>query len=462
VTLGRREDENRNKAQRPPVLKADGYSFDYQAMDGWVPDTQFLNDGDPGWALRSGKTTTVGYVVKPFRNFGFIDRQRSAGGLNALAADLLGNLTVFLNKSDSFRPETPAVGITLEELPNPSSKDETYGFSINLGNKFVLRANKYETRAINSRAGQSAIFAQRVGRVDFERFAGNNDAISLQRQARVWLTAQGLSGTGLTDAIANVMKIPSNMVSVYNNATLSETSDVVSKGEEIELNYNPNNYLTLRGTITRSEVLDLNLSPHIPQWITQRLPIWETIIDPRTGVKWLDQGYNGDNPQTGSQTPRQFLVGNVVTPLAIVQAMEGKKKSETREWAARFSASYQLAGLFENKYLKRTRVSTAIRWESEGAIGYYGIPINGDYTAASALDPNKPIWNSAHTYVDLGLSYSTRIYHDKWRARYQLNIRNVQESGTRLQKIGAFPDGRGHTFRIVDPRQFIFTATFDR
>ena len=83
---------------------------------------------------------------------------------------------------------------TLEELTNPSSNDKTYGFSINIGSKFVLRANKYETRAINSRAGQSAIFAQRGGRVDFERFAGNNDAISLQRQARVWLTAQGLTG----------------------------------------------------------------------------------------------------------------------------------------------------------------------------------------------------------------------------------------------------------------------------
>ena len=42
-----------------------------------------------------------------------------------------------------------------------------------------------------------------------------------------------------------------------------------------------------------------------------------------------------------------------------------------------------------------------------------------------------------------------------------MNVKNVQENGSRLQKIGAYPDGRGHTFRIVDPRQFIFTTTFD-
>ena len=34
------------------------------------------------------------------------------------------------------------------------------------------------------------------------------------------------------------------------------------------------------------------------------------------------------------------------------------------------------------------------------------------------------------------------------------------ESG-RLQKVGAYPDGRGHTFRIINPRTFIFTTTFD-
>ena len=80
--------------------------------------------------------------------------------------------------------------------------------------------------------------------------------------------------------------------------------------------------------------------------------------------------------------------------------------------------------------------------------------------AATELDPNRPIWDTDHLYIDAGVSYSTRMYHDKWRVRFQLNVRNLQENG-RLQKIGAYPDGRGHTFRIVDPRQFIFTTGID-
>lgn len=39
-------------------------------------------------------------------------------------------------------------------------------------------------------------------------------------------------------------------------------------------------------------------------------------------------------------------------------------------------------------------------------------------------------------------------------------IRNAFEGGL-LQTVGVNPDGSGYNFRIIDPRQFILTATFD-
>jgi hypothetical protein len=39
-------------------------------------------------------------------------------------------------------------------------------------------------------------------------------------------------------------------------------------------------------------------------------------------------------------------------------------------------------------------------------------------------------------------------------------VRNVLEDG-RLQAIGVNPNGQPYNFRIIDPRQFILTATFD-
>ena len=469
TTFGKRKDENRNKNQRPSYLKPNGWEFDFAQMDGWVGD----------WALREGETATSGYVVKPFRGWKFMDQARASGGVTGFFGDLLGGMTAYYNKSDSFRPETPAISVRLEQLPNPSSLGRDYGFSINLGNKFVLRANKYETKQIKSRAGQSAVFGQRVLRVDIENFAGNNDAISLQRQARLWTAAANptFTPTQVQDRVATIMGLTTAQIALYNTSTIAETSDVIAKGNEYELSFNPNNFWTLRANLTRSESIDANLSPNIPAWIKERLPIWEKIIDPRAinpgpdglfntaddtlGAPWLDSGYNGDLPNPTSGTPRAFLTGNVVNTLAIAQATEGKARPQIREWRFNLSTSYRLAGLFENPHLKKMSVGGAVRWESKGAIGYYGIPIGGNISAATALDPNRPVYDTAHSYFDGFATYTTRLYRDKVRARFQLNVKNIQESKAHLRPTGAYPNGQAHTFRIIDPRTFIFTTTFD-
>jgi hypothetical protein len=454
MTLGKRTDENRNKSQPASRLKPNGWEFDYAAMDGWVGD----------WRFAEGDTNTKGVVVKPFRGWDAIERGRAASGLHRLGAELLGGLTVYYNKSDSFRPETPAYNILLKPLPNPTSEGKDYGFSVNIGSKFMLRANKYDTTQIDSRTGQGGTFATRVLRVDFAPIRGENDAIALQRQARNWTIAAnpGFTSDQVNTAVAAIMKIPAEQVAIFNSSeALAETSDVVAKGNEYELTYNPSAFWTLRANLTRSESIDKNLSPNIPAWVSQRLAVWETIIDPRVGTKWLDTGYSGDLPQAGSGTPRTFLTNNVVNPLKIASATEGKSRPQIREWRFNLSTSYRLAGLTEQKHLKRMSVGGAVRWESKAAIGYYGIPVNGVLEAATELDPNRPIYDKARAYFDAFASYNTRLFGDKVRARFQLNVRNLHESRARLQPVGAYPNGQPHTFRIVDPRTFIFTTSFD-
>ena len=53
-----------------------------------------------------------------------------------------------------------------------------------------------------------------------------------------------------------------------------------------------------------------------------------------------------------------------------------------------------------------------------------------------------------------------RLFDEKTRCRLQLNVRNVFENG-RLQPFVYNPDGTPWNYRIIDPRQFILTATFD-
>jgi hypothetical protein len=99
-----------------------------------------------------------------------------------------------------------------------------------------------------------------------------------------------------------------------------------------------------------------------------------------------------------------------------------------------------------------------VRWEDKGGIGYYGV--QSLPAIINDLDRNRPIYDKGRFYVDLLAAYRTKIWSDKIGMTVQLNVRNVQEGG-RLQPVSAFPDGTPNAYRIVDPRQFILTATFD-
>ncbi|HVS51086.1 MAG TPA: TonB-dependent receptor plug domain-containing protein [Opitutaceae bacterium] len=455
ATFGKRHDDNNNKFQRPPVLKANGYEFDYAAMDGWVGN----------WAKASGDTTTKGVVLKPFRGWHSLDSRVGSGGAGGFIADLLTGMTVHYNKSDSFLPEVPAISVTLENLPNPTSNGKDYGFSVSLwDNKFVLRANRYENASINTRNGQFGTFGQRTLRLDMENYAGNNDNFSLQKQARLWVAAAnpGFSAAQVDDAVLKVMGLSAAQVTAFNTNTISETQDQTAKGDEIELNYNPDRFWTVKLNVTRQESIDANVAPHIPAWVAQRMAIWTSVIDPRTNTPWFTQLYSSTGPvATGGNAANTFLQGNVVSPIALAQATQGKSRPEIREWRYNLLTSLRLAKYSEQRFLKNVTVGGGLRWESKGAIGYYGIPINGDITVATAYDPNRPVYDKAHTYVDAFVTYNMRLFNDKVRARFQLNGRNLQESKAHLEPVGAYPDGSAHTFRIIDPRNFVFTASFD-
>lgn len=103
-------------------------------------------------------------------------------------------------------------------------------------------------------------------------------------------------------------------------------------------------------------------------------------------------------------------------------------------------------------------IGGAIRWEDRGSIGYYGVQQLP--AVITELDRNRPVWDKSHTYVDLLAAYRTKLDRNRIGMTVQLNVRNVQEGG-RLQPVSAFPDGTPNAYRIIDPRQFILTVTFD-
>jgi len=247
----------------------------------------------------------------------------------------------------------------------------------------------------------------------------------------------------------------------YAGQTVADITDIDAKGEEYELNYNPNNFWTLRANVTRAESIDGAQSPSNAQWVEQRFKQWETIVDPRTGTKWLDTSYVGEFPSPGAETARGYITRTIISPLRIDRATRGTARPQIREWRFNLATSFKLSGITDHRIARNFTVGGGVRYESKGAIGYYGIPINGNIDIAEEYDPSRPIWDKAHTYFDAFVTYQARFFGDKIRARFQLNVRNIQESHARLQAVGAYPNGEGHTFRIIDPRTFVFTTTFE-
>ncbi|MEO5959971.1 MAG: TonB-dependent receptor, partial [Opitutaceae bacterium] len=264
----------------------------------------------------------------------------------------------------------------------------------------------------------------------------------------------------------------------YTNAVppIGAATDVRSVGTEIEVNFNPNRYWTVSASATDSKTSNQNVSKALVTWINERLPVWTSLVDPSIADAnaaaennpqklWWNHRYS-TAPFAGAaasfsataQTAQENYQAFVSAPFGIIRAQEGKANPQTRRYNFRASTAYQLAGVSENKWLKQMTVGGAFRWEDKGAIGYYGV--QSLPATITDLDPNRPIYDKSHYYVDAFVSYKMKLWGDKVNATFKLNARNLGQN-SRLQPVGAFPDGSIHTFRIVDPQQFILTARFD-
>jgi hypothetical protein len=238
----------------------------------------------------------------------------------------------------------------------------------------------------------------------------------------------------------------------FGGLPIAEGQDAMSKGREFELHYNPTSYWTIKAGVSQDETIQAAIAQDLLDYLAERMPVWQSVIDKETGRPWISSSY------AGSQTAQNYLPGNVTSGLAIVQQTVGKSLPQIRKYHANVATNFYLRGITDQRWLKNINVGGALRWEDKGAIGYYGVQRLP--AIITDLDRNNPIYDKSHLYVDLLAAYRTKIWANKIGLTVQLNVRNVQEGG-RLQAISAFPDGTPNAYRIVDPRQFILTATFD-
>ena len=382
------------------------------------------------WVPNRGKTTNEGVVLKPLKWLGLTYSQ-----------------------SNSFSPGSQTYDVLGNPLPDPYGKTKDYGFFVTLfGGKLEIIAKQYETVDIGRSTSDLNTIVQRVLRMDRRTASGDPGLTDfLQAQLLVanptWTTDQILAETKKESGV------DPDFIRSHINKSHGDASNSYSTGKEVEVVYNPTNFWRIKFTGSQSNPLNGILSPAVQTYIDARMPTWMSVKDPVSGLPWWT------NPGANGTIPRDFYINNVLANLKLAVALQGKRRSQTREYHASFLTNYQLAGITENRWLKALSVGGSLRWEDKASIGFGGAKPDADGIVRE-FDPNKPYWDKARYFLDLSASYKLKLFKDKVGCRLQLNVNDVLEEG-RLQKIAVNPDGRAWAFRIVDPRRFILSATFD-
>jgi outer membrane receptor protein involved in Fe transport len=408
----------------------------------------------PGWAEASGDTKTYGAVIKATSWLNF-----------------------HVNKSDSFKPVPSKLALNdaASDIPDPHGYATEWGFSLaTRDGKFNVRINHFQTKDLNAQGSEISTLGNRYldmeGRPDssnniqgasFRYFATN---IALGR-----LAAQGNknpTAAQLDPMVAQLMGLTPEFYNrmVYSGASQPQTvatTDTSSRGWELEATYNPTRNWRMKFTGSQMRSQDDRVGTEILDWwVNKRMPVWTTLhSDIVSGDGKGPTWWTTVSPLQRTDTPQTRWIGEQYGPYWAAATNVGRPRSQIRE--------YHFAGLtnydFTEGKLKNFNVGGAVRFESRGSIGFLaGAPeTSGPYQGAVLfLDTNKPVWDKARAYFDFSAGYRFKFFGDKIRGKAQLNIRNAFESG-RLQPVAVNPDGTPYAYRIVDPRQFILSTSFE-
>jgi hypothetical protein len=404
---------------------------------------------DPEYALETtenfgnkitGRTETRGIVVKPLRwvHFGY-------------------------NESNSFNPATDAVDTMGRLLPQPTGNGEDASIRLSfLDDKLSVRLNKFKTFTKDSRAGQAGAVPGRAIRLDFDLLNANDPTVAGDPDLEDFYTRSvtnnpanaGWTPEQIQTEVIRLSQFPPELRQTYLRYGIAGVSDTSSEGYELELNYNTKNW-SFKVTGNKIETVIENMAPAVDEYIALRMPIWQAAVDYQGNRFWTTPR---DGVGTQSQTPEEYFNGSVRAPLESIKAFIGQPSPQQRRYNAAITTNYKLAGLFSNKYLSATSVGGVFRWVDKGAVGFKTKvapdgAVRYDYTTA-------PYYDRDRFTGDLWVGYDFTLFSGRVKSRLQLNVRNAFEDGG-LRPVAVNSDGTPWNYRIIDPRSFTLTASFE-
>jgi outer membrane receptor protein involved in Fe transport len=415
--------------------------------------------------------TSVGVTVDPGTGLTDVDNLQYWNTANGLAGgwNLSGGITrqagavlhipgakwftIHYNQSENFQVAGLAYDQFGNVLPNPTGRGKDYGFSVSLfDDKLIGEMNWYKSGAANSREGTTT-FVDRALRIDGSMF------IPWAQQIATNTLGVAATSTAINNFAQNIVQYPGGLTA-FGEATQFEgdTQTVNATGWEANITYNPMRNWTMKFTADQDEAVYSNVYPHIQAYLASRLPVWTKATDPVLGPFWTT--VSGGNFSDGGGSPQQWLNGTVdAAGLDVELAQQNHISPDLSKYQFSYLTNYQ----FVQGVLKGFGIGTALTYETPAAIGYYGAsPDPAALGAVDGLQAFNPIKGKEVIHEDAWISYKMRMpfLDNRIRATFQLNVKDMWSNGY-LQTVQVNPDGTPQAFRIVTPRRFYLTATFD-
>lgn len=412
---------------------------------GWRRDD--VHSYDAGTALRD-EATGIG-INDPVTLFpkkvGFVSERTFSWGAVGHSPEFIKrhlpwgtDASLSINRSDNFRPTGQRYNLLDGLIDSEVGTTKDYGIILSTFNgRLVLRATRYKTASANASVTLPVqSLADAMERVLDQTAKGANDGnpAGIAAFDQWFSTPQG-------EALRRTFRLVQNGPNWdYDRRTgqVTNTSDIVSEGDEFEVIANPTRNWRLAFNAAKSVAVRSNTGRDMLDIVGSMVPL---IGGPAGQLRQEDSGTLFGNA----------IRQNVLVPMLQVTAQDGSPTNELRRWRWNVVNNYR----FTAGRLKGFNAGGAARWQDKVSIGF---PVIVDPVAGPIPDVKHPYYGATEINYDAWIGYGRKFRNNKYAWSVQLNLKNIGV-GDELIAVNAQPDGSINSWRISEPMKWTLTNT---
>ncbi len=370
--------------------------------------------------LKNRLATTLGYRWDDLKGYTL---NPAVNIRNAIGeAQRWQELPLLSSPSNTLRNGTFTGGAVLHLLPQLSLQYNQSETSTGAGNQKDMYARPLP---VSMGTGQDygikfALFGDRLtGSLTRYRSSQDNQLIS---------SVQGL-GASLND-MGRTLNIP--VLEAVQDPR--DTQDIVSRGYELELIYNPTPSWRISTNVSKNNNILTNVNSRAARFLEEYVyPLEKT---------------SGSVVLANGSTVAQQIANYRISMRNSKTAVEGRQAEELREWNANFVTSYRVPdGRF-----KGLAFGGNVQYRGSSFIGAIVDPVT------NIPDFAHPIKGPAYTIVGAHVRYDFRIAQ-RYNVEFGLNVRNLLDDYPYIAKSASSTDGAVIVYQQLEPRTVMFTTT---